>query len=49
MAGRTNPEIARILSISLNTVNRHVTNIFIKTGTANRVEAALYADRSGLA
>ena len=49
VAGKSNPEIARTLSISLNTVNRHVTNIFNKTGTANRVEAALYADRSGLA
>ena len=48
VAGKTNPEIARTLFISLHTVNRHVTNIFSKTGTANRVEAALYADRSGL-
>ena len=48
VAGKSNPEIGRILFISLNTVNRHVTNIFNKTGTANRVEAALYADRSGL-
>ncbi len=47
-AGNSNPEIARTLSISLNTVTRHVTNIFDKTGTTNRVEAALYADRSGL-
>ncbi len=47
-AGRNNPEIARMLSISLNTVTRHITNIFDKTGTTNRVEAALYADRSGL-
>jgi hemoglobin len=48
VAGKSNPEIAEILFISLNTVNRHVTNIFNKTGTVNRVEAALYADRSGL-
>ncbi len=47
-AGKNNPEIARMLSISLNTVTRHVTNIFDKTGTTNRVEAALYADRTGL-
>ena len=47
-AGNSNPEIAETLSISLNTVTRHVTNIFDKTGTTNRVEAALYADRSGL-
>jgi DNA-binding NarL/FixJ family response regulator len=48
VAGKSNPEIAEILFTSLNTVNRHVTNIFNKTGTVNRVEAALYADRSGL-
>ena len=46
--GKNNPEIADELSISLNTVTRHLTNIFSKTGTTNRVEAALYAARGGL-
>ena len=41
--GRNNSEIARELYISVNTVTRHVTNIFTKTSTRNRVEAAVYA------
>ena len=47
-AGKSNPEIAKELYISLNTVTRHLSNIFHKTGTINRVEAALYAARHGL-
>lgn len=47
-AGKNNPEIARQLSISLNTVTRHLTHIFSKTATANRVEAAIFAARNGL-
>ncbi len=47
-AGKSNPDIARDLYISLNTVTRHLSNIFLKTGTTNRVEAALYAARRGL-
>lgn len=47
-AGKNNPEIARRLSISLNTVTRHLTHIFSKTATANRVEAAIFAARHGL-
>lgn len=46
--GRTNQEIADELVISLNTVIRHVSNIFAKTGVANRAEAATYASRHGL-
>ena len=41
--GKNNSEIARELFISLNTVTRHMTNIFSKTGANNRVEAAVYA------
>ena len=48
-AGRTNQQIADELVISLNTVARHVSNIFGKTGVANRAEAASYAHRRGLA
>ena len=48
-AGRSNQQIADELVISLNTVRRHVSNIFDKTGAANRVEAAQYATRNGLA
>ena len=47
-AGRTNREIAGELVISLNTVLRHVSNIFGKTGVANRAEAASYAHRHDL-
>jgi class 3 adenylate cyclase/DNA-binding CsgD family transcriptional regulator len=46
--GRSNREIADELAISLNTVLRHVSNIFDKTGVANRAEAAAYAARHGL-
>jgi DNA-binding CsgD family transcriptional regulator len=46
-AGRTNQQIADTLFISLNTVLRHVSNIFDKTGAANRTEAAAYAHRHG--
>ncbi|HLA65469.1 MAG TPA: LuxR C-terminal-related transcriptional regulator, partial [Candidatus Saccharimonadales bacterium] len=47
-AGKSNRYIADALVISLNTVVRHVSNIFSKTGAANRVEAASYASRHGL-
>ena len=46
--GMNNVEIAHDLFISLNTVARHMTNIFSKTDTTNRVEAALYAARHGI-
>jgi DNA-binding CsgD family transcriptional regulator len=48
-AGRSNRAIAEALFISPNTVLRHVSNIFAKTGVANRAEAAAYATRQGLA
>jgi DNA-binding CsgD family transcriptional regulator/tetratricopeptide (TPR) repeat protein len=47
--GRSNADIAKVLSISLNTVATHVRNILAKTGCANRTEAAAYAMRHGLA
>jgi len=46
--GKNNPEIAGELFISINTVTRHITNIFAKTSTRNRVEAAVYAARRHL-
>jgi DNA-binding CsgD family transcriptional regulator len=46
--GRNNSEVADALFISVNTVTRHMTNIFAKTETTNRVEAALLAARNGL-
>jgi pimeloyl-ACP methyl ester carboxylesterase/DNA-binding CsgD family transcriptional regulator len=47
-AGRSNQQIADELVISLNTVRRHVSNIFDKTGVANRAQAAVYARDHGL-
>ncbi len=46
--GKTNREIAEELFISRNTVIRHVSNIFVKTGSANRAEGAMYAARHRL-
>ena len=43
VAGYPNKEIARRFSISEDTVKHHLTNIFNKTGTSNRLELALYA------
>ena len=48
-AGKSNREISEELVITLNTVFRHVSNIFTKIGSSNRVEAASYASRHGLA
>jgi pimeloyl-ACP methyl ester carboxylesterase/DNA-binding CsgD family transcriptional regulator len=48
-SGRSNQQIADELVISLNTANRHVSNIYAKTGAANRAEATGYAHRHGLA
>jgi DNA-binding CsgD family transcriptional regulator len=48
-AGRSNLQIADELVLSVNTVQRHVSNILIKTGAANRTEAAGYARDHGIA
>jgi len=42
-AGRTNSDIARQLHISVKTVARHVSNIFIKIGVTSRAAATAYA------
>ena len=46
--GRNNREIAQVLQISPNTVANHVRSILEKTYTANRTEAAAFANREGL-
>jgi ATP/maltotriose-dependent transcriptional regulator MalT len=46
--GETNQAIAAALSISVKTVNTHVTSILNKTGCANRAAAASFALRHGL-
>jgi DNA-binding CsgD family transcriptional regulator/pimeloyl-ACP methyl ester carboxylesterase len=47
-AGKSNKQIADELFISLNTVSHHLRNIFAKTGTVNRTEAASFAHQQGL-
>ena len=46
--GSSNREIAEELVISLNTVFRHVSHIFAKTGATNRAQAATYAAQQHL-
>jgi DNA-binding NarL/FixJ family response regulator len=41
--GRTNREIAQRLSISEDTVKRHLTHVFDKTGVSSRLELAMLA------
>jgi DNA-binding NarL/FixJ family response regulator len=47
-AGKTNRQIAGALHISLNTVSHHIRNIFSKTNSANRTEAAAFAHKNRL-
>jgi DNA-binding CsgD family transcriptional regulator len=48
-AGKTNREIADALFLSEHTIHVHVRNIFAKTRTDNRTEAATFALRHGIA
>lgn len=48
VAGRSNPEIARELVISLNTVKTHVQSLYHKLNVHNRVEASEVARRLSL-
>ncbi len=47
-AGKTNQAIADELVLSLNTIARHVSNLYAKARAANRAEATSYAHRHGL-
>ncbi len=46
--GTDNAEIARQLHISPKTVKNHISNILMKLQIENRIQAAVYAVRSGL-
>jgi DNA-binding NarL/FixJ family response regulator len=46
--GKTNREIGLKLSISEETVKRHLSNIFAKLGVSSRLELALLASRHNL-
>ncbi len=46
--GRSNPEIAEQLSLSLKTVRNHVSNIFGKLQVADRTQAVIRAREAGL-
>jgi DNA-binding NarL/FixJ family response regulator len=45
--GNSNPEIARVLTLSTRTVDRHVQNLYRKLGVRNRVAAANWAREHG--
>jgi LuxR family maltose regulon positive regulatory protein len=47
-AGRSNPEIARILYVELNTVKTHVKSLYGKLGVHSRVQATQRAQELGL-
>ena len=47
-AGHSNQKIADELFLSRYTIVRHVANIFAKIGSANRTEAATYANQHGI-
>lgn len=48
-AGKSNRQIAEELCISINTADRHVSNILAKVGASNRAQAASFAVRNGMA
>jgi DNA-binding CsgD family transcriptional regulator len=46
-SGHTDRKIAEVLVISRRTVNRHMSNIFLKLAVPSRAAAAVYAIRCG--
>ncbi len=46
--GKSNPEIAKELFITRNTVQNHVSSILIKTNLNNRAQAAVYAQQHNI-
>ena len=47
-SGMDNAEIGRTLFISPSTVKNHISSILLKLQIENRIQAAVYAVRSGL-
>jgi DNA-binding NarL/FixJ family response regulator len=47
--GETNGQIAALLGLSINTVERHVVNLYRKIDARGRAEAATWAIRNGVA
>jgi DNA-binding NarL/FixJ family response regulator len=47
-AGLNNAEISERLHLSMSTVKSHVTNVLAKTGSRDRVQAAILAIRAGI-
>jgi DNA-binding NarL/FixJ family response regulator len=47
--GKDNAQIARELTISPKTVKNHISNILVKLQIENRIQAAVFAVRSGIA
>jgi transcriptional regulator EpsA len=46
--GKTNPEVADILNVSVNTIKNHVHNAISKLGVENRSQACNMAEKMGL-
>ncbi|MCJ7435363.1 MAG: LuxR C-terminal-related transcriptional regulator [Anaerolineales bacterium] len=46
-AGKSNQEIAEERVLTLNTIKKHVANILLKLGVANRTQAVMMARKSG--
>ena len=46
--GLTNPEVARVLNISINTVKKHIRDLFERCDVASRAELAARLVGSGL-
>jgi DNA-binding CsgD family transcriptional regulator len=47
-SGCTNREVAEVLVITMNTVERHVTNLYTKINARNRADATTYALQHGI-
>ena len=47
--GLANKQIARALAISEKTVKAHLTSVFRQIGVTDRTQAALWAERNGIA